>query len=562
LIKESFFDVIIYAQFPEEYQKNQSFLFEHQNELVFIIAHLHNRLELCQALGLPTHNHDSKIVFEAYKKWKDKGLKKCLGKWMLISLNFTTQQIALARDHMGMFNYYYHFVNNSLLFSTNLELLKQITPSILELNFKHIAGLAIGFNGLSDETAYNNIFKVSPAHIIKFQNNKKITQKYWEPVFNESIYYKKEDDYIQHFISLFTNIINELTNNNHIIASTLSSGLDSSFVSAITASELLKQNRILIAITSTVKNPQTPVKSPYRYADEAPLAQLVAHQYPNIVHIIDKSENTNPFEGLIKAVNTHHSPVRNAGNQYWLFSMFEQLAEHKVNTLFIGQMGNLTYSWPFFNPKPRHPFHWLQQLKYLLAFYKPYYIKNSYLNSSFIKQQHYVSYLKKQQYNPNFQSQNLIKARQFFFKQIQSFGYTSWNEKANQYGINIIDPTADVRLIEFCFSLPNHIFSNKQGNRMLIRKAALNYLPNEIIYNPQKAIQSADAFERFIKSYPLYENLIQSSLQIEAVQHIFQTKKIIHHITEKKFSTHVVLRTLLISLFIYFATNKSDFRTN
>ncbi|NSW44483.1 MAG: hypothetical protein HPY79_01455 [Bacteroidales bacterium] len=560
LIKESFIEVIIYAQLPEKYQKNQSFLFENQNEIIFIIAHLHNRNELCQELSLPRQYHDSKIIFEAYKKWQEKGLKKCLGKWMFLTLNTTTKEISVARDHMGMFNYYYHFVNNSFSFSTNIELLKKISNSTFELNYLHLAGLAVGFNGTADETAYQNIFKVNPAHIIKFQNNQKQSQKYWDPPFNQVIQYKKEEDYIQHFLCLFRNIIKEHTNNNHIIASTLSSGLDSSFVTAITASELLKQNRNLIAITATVKNPKTQIKSTYRYADEAPFAQLVANQYPNIIHIIDKAEKTNPFEGLIKTIETHHLPVRNASNQYWLFSMFEQLAKQNVQTLLIGQMGNLTYSWPFFNPKPNQQPPWLQKLKNIFPFYQPFYIKNSYLNNSFIKQHRFLSYLNKLNYNPTFQSKNLILSRQYFFKQIHSTGYANWNEKANQYGINIIDPTADVRLIEFCFSLPNHVFINKLGNRMLIRKASLNILPSAIIQNPQKAIQSADVFERFLENYQSYENIILSSLKLDSIQQIFQTQKIINHINDKKFSTQVILRSLLISLFIYFATNKNDFR--
>ncbi|MGQ9846002.1 MAG: asparagine synthase-related protein [Bacteroidales bacterium] len=560
IIKEEAFKILIFSQKKEHYQKNKSFIFDLNNEQIFIIAHIHNRLSLIKNLNLNPTAHDSEILFEAYKNYGIEGLKKCFGKWMFISFNKEQDKIQVIRDHLGMFNYYYSIVNQSFFFSTNIEWLfrfKHISKDIIPL---HLAGLAVGYTGNGSETAYKQIFKVPPSSILEINKGKLSSSLYWFPKFETKITYKNKNDYYQHFIELFTHIVNENVQNAGIVASTLSSGLDSTFVTAIAAEILNKQNKPLIAITASPKYDDITIKSKNRYGNEIPLAKLVAKKYSNITHIIDKSIDTDPIDGLLKSIEIHSYPVRNASNQYWIISMFEKLKENNVNTLLIGQMGNLTYSWPFFNPKNIRSL-WKNKIKKIIFSQSPYYIKNSYLSNTFIKQYKLLEYLKNSNYQPDYFSNNLTQIREYFFQQMQNTGYSSWNEKANHYGINIIDPTADVRLIEYCFSLPQNLFKNENGSRLFIRNAAKNILPDEILNNTKKAIQSADASKRLFDVLYKYNNLLNMAFYNPLTTTLFDIDLLKNNLKKKNISTHIFLRSLLIIFFIYFETNKTSLRT-
>jgi asparagine synthase (glutamine-hydrolysing) len=64
------------------------------------------------------------------------------------------------------------------------------------------------------------------------------------------------------------------------------------------------------------------------------------------------------------------------------------------------------------------------------------------------------------------------------------------------YGTDIRDPTADVRIAEFCLSLPEEQYRRGGVSRWLIRRAMADRLPAEILASPRRGIDTADWFER------------------------------------------------------------------
>ena len=66
------------------------------------------------------------------------------------------------------------------------------------------------------------------------------------------------------------------------------------------------------------------------------------------------------------------------------------------------------------------------------------------------------------------------------------------------YGLDIRDPTADARVLAFTLSVPDHIFIDPQTglDRMLIREAMKDRLPDEVRLNCKTGIQAADLVPR------------------------------------------------------------------
>jgi asparagine synthase (glutamine-hydrolysing) len=66
------------------------------------------------------------------------------------------------------------------------------------------------------------------------------------------------------------------------------------------------------------------------------------------------------------------------------------------------------------------------------------------------------------------------------------------------FGVQFRDPTADLRLAEFCLSIPEDRYFRDGVSRRLIRDAMAERLPPEVLSNPLRGLQAADWFERVV----------------------------------------------------------------
>jgi asparagine synthase (glutamine-hydrolysing) len=65
-------------------------------------------------------------------------------------------------------------------------------------------------------------------------------------------------------------------------------------------------------------------------------------------------------------------------------------------------------------------------------------------------------------------------------------------------GLEVRDPTTDVRLLEFCFGAPDEIHAHDGGERMLVREAMEGLLPPEVQWNTVRGRQAADVALRLL----------------------------------------------------------------
>jgi asparagine synthase (glutamine-hydrolysing) len=67
-----------------------------------------------------------------------------------------------------------------------------------------------------------------------------------------------------------------------------------------------------------------------------------------------------------------------------------------------------------------------------------------------------------------------------------------WHESGAGYGLDVRDPTADVRLLEYCLRIPDEQYQRRGQSRLLMRRAMQALLPAEIVWNPRRGLQGAD----------------------------------------------------------------------
>jgi asparagine synthase (glutamine-hydrolysing) len=70
-----------------------------------------------------------------------------------------------------------------------------------------------------------------------------------------------------------------------------------------------------------------------------------------------------------------------------------------------------------------------------------------------------------------------------------------------EYGVELRDPTGDIRIAEFCLSLPVEQFCKDGVSRRLARRAINGRLPDDIVTSRKRGLQAADWSLDIVESY-------------------------------------------------------------
>ncbi|MCX7954259.1 MAG: hypothetical protein N3A01_03605 [Bacteroidales bacterium] len=527
----------------------KDFIIEYNNNIYFIYSKIYNKNDLKRRLNIHQNEviSDTFLFFKYFNHKGVNGLKDIIGKWIILVYNLKLNEIQIARDHTGWRNVYYIKLNEGFIFSNSFVLLSKINNSDENINFYYLASLCVGDYGNPDETCFKNINKVSPATAITLNKNLVKKNIYWNVKDLSIIDYSDYDSYRKHFINLLTEVLKEQLPLNENISTTLSSGLDSSFITSFIANVFYKKQ--LYAITSIPLYNNDVVSN--RLTNEYELAKYTSRKYKNIIHLTDNAENINPLEGIKISLKIHGYPLRNSSNQYWILSIYNKLCSLNINNLIWAQNGNLTISWPFdsavLSKKTLKKF--IKQKIISLNLLKQPYLLNSYFNSEFIKKYKLDKYFLETNYNPYYISFNLNKTRLYFFNFFQKIGYSYLEEKTNYFNIENYDPTSDPRVIEFCFSLPQKLYLKNGEHKIFYRLISHNIVADEIVNNKQKGKQAADLHLRIENFKTEIYEILNDSINSPTVSEIFNVKQLILDFSENKITNYEKFMRVLNVIF-------------
>jgi asparagine synthase (glutamine-hydrolysing) len=85
-----------------------------------------------------------------------------------------------------------------------------------------------------------------------------------------------------------------------------------------------------------------------------------------------------------------------------------------------------------------------------------------------------------------------------------------WAENAAAGGLDVRDPTADVRVMRYCLAVPDRFFCGPtfQDDRWLLRSAMAGWLPEQVRLNRRHGLQAADLLERLRSEAPAVDSLL------------------------------------------------------
>lgn len=499
------------------------------NNFVFFTGRIDNRKDLTLKLNIkdePTIP-DGFFVSKSWEKYKTNLVDHLEGDWAVVVWEANEKKLHIIRDHHGYSAMYYYSNDNFFAFATSIKSLLALEAIPKKPNMKRVAQVLTSWQGKGIECGYMEIFRLPPAHTLEINNNLQIKKnRYWFPENIKILNYKNKQDYYSHFLEEYSRAVEVRLRSYKPVGSELSGGLDSGSVVALAAMHLKKKGIRLSAFTSVPVFDIKEFSSKTRFGDERYLAKLTADFTGNTDWFPIDAVDVNPFDAIREGIEIHDEPYHAGANTYWISEIKRVAHGMNLGSMLAGQGGNATVSWPtpgflqimskktdLIKPKDFFSYYGLRHI--ILPLYVPQpvksFIRNNrkgdmpFLEYSAIKKEYTINnkvaeQMQAEDHDPSFsKSATPLATRLNIIKPGRSIIGFLYSQAAAWNNIEMRDPTIDKCLLEFCLSLPDHIYVSGGKDRMLLRKSFDGKLPHEVLWNMNRGKQSADIGYRIVK---------------------------------------------------------------
>jgi len=302
-------------------------------------ARIDNRHQLLPQLGLDTDTSqsigDSEIILAAYEQWGEQCPEKLLGDFSFVIWDRCKQQIFCARDHFGIKPFYYYQSSDTIAFASEIKALLSLSFVPKQINNQGILDHLTLNLGMKVNSAYENIWRIPPAHTLVISDNKeKTSRQYWSLNPEVEIQMASDADYEAAFLEIFTEAVRCRLRSALPVGSHLSGGLDSSSIVCI-ARDLLKEAEKPPLHTFSSGYPTVPK------SDERDFFDAVIQAGDVVPHYI-RVDCTGPLTDHSAMFDYVDEPL--IGNGYLTWELNKVVGKHKIRVLLNGFDGDTTIS--------------------------------------------------------------------------------------------------------------------------------------------------------------------------------------------------------------------------
>lgn len=465
------------------------------------------------------------LMLMAFDKWGKDFANHMIGDFACAVWDGQNRRLLLARDVVGMRPLYFWNGPAGVCFATEPRGLL-VHPDLPKATDEIWLARFIAL--LPDETTrthYQNIERVLPGHVISFDASGVDSHRYWRPETLKPIRFETDAEYCDALRRIFEEAVRCRIDPSAATGTLLSGGLDSSSVTASTARLLAERGRALTSFTAVPTHKFELAPETGRFGDETELASLTAALYPNIEHVLVPNVSGEVFTTMDSVHLTADTPLLNPYNELWINGIGRAARERGITVLLGGQMGNATISYNA-STLERTLFQQRQWTRLFRAARLRRRAGASWINlayrvfgaslSSGLKRRlqtmrgHYTFGL------TDFSAIRMDFARQTGVAEealmvggnldnIQAKGYDvrlgmirrvelglNWRGFKRRHGVDLLDPTADRRVIEFCLAIPHEQFFVDGVEKSLLKTAFRGILPEPVLTEKRKGLQAVD----------------------------------------------------------------------
>lgn len=208
--------------------------------LITADARLDNRADLIAALGLGQQGAglgDGGLILEAYLRWGTDCPEHLLGDFAFVIWDPRQQRLFGARDKVGMRQLVTTLLPGKLFAcATDVEALLRHPEVPLRVNEARIADFIEDFEAIDlTSTFYADLHRLPPAHALVVESGQMRSWRYWQLAPQPVVRRGSDADYAAAFLAVFTEAVRARLRAPGRVGSMLSGGIDSGSVSAVAA---------------------------------------------------------------------------------------------------------------------------------------------------------------------------------------------------------------------------------------------------------------------------------------------------------------------------------------
>ncbi|MGG3925077.1 asparagine synthase-related protein [Metabacillus fastidiosus] len=565
-------------------------------------AIIDNRKELFEKLSINRANQigmtDSELILKGYQKWGENVPKHLIGDFAFIIWDERKGRLFGARDFSGSRTLYFYKNKQCFAFCTMMTPLFSLPFIERELNRDWLADFLALPNILdsvdASSTVYKNIFQIPPSHSILVADGKVTFSRYYHTASIEKLKLKSNEEYVEAFRDVFQKAVSEQLRTYRNVGTRLSGGLDSGTVAGFAARTLQQNHKQLHTFSYVPVSDFVDWTPKNKLADERPFIKSTVEYIGNIHdHYLDL-EGRSPFTEMDDLLQMMEMPYKFFENSYWLKGIYEKAQEEDIGVLLNGGRGNFSISW---GPAEDYYATLLKRMRWLKLYnelklysenrgvgkgkilsvigkkvfpfirkYRSTHAKYHFpmlINSDFARETDVFNRVKEQGIDIDHAALNMYDARKNHFEKVYSWNLnsTSRSKLSLHYSMTDRDPTNDLRVIQFCLSVPESQYVQGGFSRSLVRRATEGYLPDKVRLNQYfKGIQGADGIHRMKPQWNMLIEEIQALckdpvlselLNIEVIKNaltVFQSGPKDESIYDA--NCKVLMRSLIVSRFL------------
>lgn len=513
----------LYPLLPEDGNDRQPLVGGDGRLLLVADVRLDNRAELAAALNVESSKAgrlaDSGLLLLALERWGEGAVGRLLGDFAFAFYDARQGKLILARDPLGQRPLFWHRGSGFVAFSSmpaGLHALDQVPRRVDETNLIRFLG-SLPRSG--PESFYEGLERVEPGHVVTLTRSGTNRQRYWRPRRGE-LRFRSFEEYVEAFRSeLDAAVARRLRGAGRLVAAHLSGGWDSNATTATAARLIGPGGGRVIAFTHV---PRWEAGSPppsNRFADESALAAATARLHPNIDHVAMPSSERSPIADLDRYSALFGRPVFNLCNHVWLSEIRAAARAAGARILLSGEIGNWTIS-----AAPNSLLADFLREGRLLAWSRAArgLVRSGRARWRGVAVSSFGPWLPdplwrrmsgfgsgpqawstdpvhprlRERVTEEQEALRLGRVRNSFDDASDALLGMDWGEHRKGilggWGIDKRDPTADVRLIDFCLSLPLDMLMKGGERRPLARAALADRVAPAVLDERRRGYQSAD----------------------------------------------------------------------
>lgn len=209
-----------------------------RGELTLVASvRLDNRDELRSRLSaeglLNEGDTDADLVMGAYRLWGEGCAERLLGDFAFAVWDARRRRLFAARDPLAMRPFYYRLEPSRVLFASEVKQILAAPGVEPKRNDRLIRAFLLGRYEPLEETFYEGILQLLPAHALVVEDGKARSWRYWDADPAHKLRYRRDEEYAEHFRALFQEAVRCRLRSHKPVGLLLSGGVDSGAIASM-----------------------------------------------------------------------------------------------------------------------------------------------------------------------------------------------------------------------------------------------------------------------------------------------------------------------------------------